>query len=155
MQEKAANGENQPIKTAEKVISIIYETIANMPVLLDTDDRRHLVCACKTVRQVTEEQKEEDYFNELCQSYTQEFYENLCTFFLERDISQFSQTLIPMPEAKKQLISVSRSPVDDVIMEHQVQFKQRILIALVNSFKPSNWLLNTYKNATVHKRDEQ
>ncbi|KAA6360790.1 MAG: hypothetical protein EZS28_043683, partial [Streblomastix strix] len=149
------NEKNQPRRTAENVMNIIYVTNADMPVQLDTDDRRHLVCACKTVHQVSEEHKEDvEYFNELSQSYTQEFYENLMTFFLERDISQFNPTLIPMTEAKKQLINVSRSPVDDVIMEHYEQFKQGIPIALVNQFKPQNWLLKTYKNAMVHKYEE-
>ncbi|KAA6367608.1 MAG: hypothetical protein EZS28_036866 [Streblomastix strix] len=60
-----------------------------------------------------------------------------------------------MTEAKKQLINVSRSPVDDVIMEHYEQFKQGIPIALVNQYKPQNWLLKTYKNAMVHKCEEQ
>ncbi|KAA6388472.1 MAG: hypothetical protein EZS28_016002, partial [Streblomastix strix] len=150
------NEKNQPRRTAENVMNIIYVTNADVPVQLDTDDRRHLVCACKTVHQVTEEHKEDvEYFNELSQSYTQEFYENLMTFFLERDISQFNPTLIPMTEAKIQLINVSRSPVDDVIMEHYEQFKQGIPIALVNQYKPQNWLLKTYKNAMVHKCEEQ
>ncbi|KAA6379290.1 MAG: hypothetical protein EZS28_025182, partial [Streblomastix strix] len=150
------NEKNQPRRTAENVMNIIYVTNADMPVQLDTDDRRHLICACKTIHQVTEEHKEDvDYFNELSQSYTQEFYENLMTFLLERDISQFNPTLIPMTEAKKQLINVSRSPVDDVIMEHYEQFKQGIPIALVNQYKPQNWLLKTYKNAMVHKCEEQ
>ncbi|KAA6385739.1 MAG: hypothetical protein EZS28_018733 [Streblomastix strix] len=150
------NEKNYPKRTAENVMNIISVTNADMPVQLDTDDRRHLVCACKTVHQVTEEHKEDaDYFNELSQSYTQEFYENLMTFFLQRDISQFKPTLIPMTEAKKQLINVSRSPVDDDIMEHYEQFKQDIPIALVNQFKPSNWQLMTNKNAMVHKCEEQ
>ncbi|KAA6383091.1 MAG: hypothetical protein EZS28_021384 [Streblomastix strix] len=127
------NEKNQPKRTAENVMNIIYVTNADIPVQLDIDDRRHLVCACKTVHQVTEERKEDaDYFNELSQSYIQEFYENLMTFFLEIDISQFNPTLIPMTEAKKQLINVSRSPIDDVIMEHYKQFKQGVSIALVN-----------------------
>ncbi|KAA6329446.1 MAG: hypothetical protein EZS28_053608, partial [Streblomastix strix] len=126
------NEKNQPRRTAENVMNIIYVTNADMSVQLDTDDRCHLICACKTVHQVTEEHKEDvDYFNELSQSYTQVFYENLMTFLLERDISQFNPTLIPMTEAKKQLINVSRSPVDDVIMEHYEQFKQGIPIALM------------------------
>ncbi|KAA6376855.1 MAG: hypothetical protein EZS28_027619, partial [Streblomastix strix] len=150
------NEKNQPRRTAENVMNIIYVTNADMPVQLDTDDRRHLVCTCKTVHQVSEEHKEDvEYFNELSQSYTQEFYENLMTFLLERDISQFNPTLIPMTEAKKQLINVSRSPIDDVIMEHYEQFKQGIPIALVNQCKPQNWQLKTYKNAMIHKCTEQ
>ncbi|KAA6368696.1 MAG: hypothetical protein EZS28_035776 [Streblomastix strix] len=150
------NEKNQPRRTAENVMNIIYVTNADMPVQLDTDDRRHLVCACKTVHQVSEEHKEDiEYFNELSQSYTQEFYENQLTFLLERDIQQFNPTLIPMTEAKKQLINVSRSPIDDVIMEHYEQLKQGIPIALVYQCKPQNWQLKTYKNAMIHKCTEQ
>ncbi|KAA6371102.1 MAG: hypothetical protein EZS28_033371 [Streblomastix strix] len=150
------NEQNQPKRIAENVMIIIYVTNADMPVQLDTDDRRHLICACKTIHQVSENHKEDvEYFNELSQSYTQKFYENLMKFLLERDISQFNPTLIPMTEAKKQLINVSRSPVDDVIMEHYDQFKQGIPIALANQFKTQNWLLKTYKNAMVHKCEEQ
>ncbi|KAA6375046.1 MAG: hypothetical protein EZS28_029427, partial [Streblomastix strix] len=150
------NEKNQPRRTAENVMNVIYVTNNDMPVQLDTDDRRHLVCACKTVHQVSEEHKQDvEYFNELCLSYTQEFYENLMTFLLERDISQFNPTLIPMTEAKKQLINVSRSPIDDVIMEHYQQFKQGIPISLVNQCRPQNWQLKTYKNAMQHKCTEQ
>ncbi|KAA6402064.1 MAG: hypothetical protein EZS28_002412 [Streblomastix strix] len=150
------NEKNQPRRAAENVMNIIYVTNADMPVQLDTDDRRHLLCACKTVHQVSEENKEDvEYFNELSQSYTQEFYENLMTFLLERDISQFNLTLIPMTEAKKQLINDSRSSIDDVIMEHYEQFKQGIRIALVNQCKPQNWQLKTIKNTMIHKCTEQ
>ncbi|KAA6385123.1 MAG: hypothetical protein EZS28_019349 [Streblomastix strix] len=146
------NEKNQPRRTAENVMNIIYVSNADSPVQLDTDDRRHLICACKTVHQVTEDHKEDvDYFNQLSQSYTQEFYENLMTFFMNRDISQFNPTIIPMTDAKKQLINVSRSIVDDIIIEHYQQFKQGIPVALVNQFKPTNWLLKTYKNALEHK----
>ncbi|KAA6397881.1 MAG: hypothetical protein EZS28_006594 [Streblomastix strix] len=150
------NEKNTPRRTAENVMNITNVTNADMLVQLYTDDRRHLVCACKTVHQVSEQHKEDvDYFNELSQSYTQEFYENLITFLLERDISQFNPTLIPMTKAKKQMINVSRSLVDDVIMEHYEQFKQGIPINLVSSFKPSNWLVKIYKNLMVHKCKEQ
>ncbi|KAA6400761.1 MAG: hypothetical protein EZS28_003711 [Streblomastix strix] len=146
------NEKNQPRRTAENVMNIIYVTNADMPVQLDTDDRRHLVCACKTVHQVTEKHKEDaEYFKELSQSYTQEFYENLKTFLLERDISQISPAIISMTEVKKQLMNVSRSPVDDIIMEHYEQFKQVIPIAPTNQCKPQNWLLKRYKNALEHK----
>ncbi|KAA6396540.1 MAG: hypothetical protein EZS28_007937 [Streblomastix strix] len=150
------NEKNQPRRTAKNVMNIIYVSNTDFPVQLDTDDRRHQVCACKTVHQVTEEHKEDvEQFTQLSQSYTQEFYENLMTFLLEGDISQFNPTLIPMTEAKKQLINVSRSPVDDVIMEHYEQFKQGIPIALVNQCKPQNQKQTTYKNAMQHKCAEQ
>ncbi|KAA6382391.1 MAG: hypothetical protein EZS28_022082 [Streblomastix strix] len=146
------NEKNQPRRTAENVMNLIYVTNSDSPLQLDTDDRRHLVCACKTVHQVTLNQKSDvEYFNQLSQSYTQYFYENLMTFFLERDISQFNPTLIPMTEAKKQLINVSKSPIDNIIIEHFEQFKQGITVNLANQFKPSNWLQQTYRNAMEHK----
>ncbi|KAA6391784.1 MAG: hypothetical protein EZS28_012690 [Streblomastix strix] len=150
------NEENQPGRTVENVVNIIYVTNADMLVQLDTDDRRYLVCTCKTVHQVGEEHKEDsEYFNVLNQNYIQVFYENLMTFLLEKDISQFNPTLILMTEAKKQLINVNRFPKDDMIMEHYKQFKQDIPIALVNQYKQQNWLLKTYKNAMIRKCTEQ
>ncbi|KAA6403762.1 MAG: hypothetical protein EZS28_000718 [Streblomastix strix] len=123
---------NQPRSTAENVMNIIYVSNADSSIKFDTDDRCHLLSACKTVHQVTEEHKEDaEYFNELTQCYTQEFYENSMTFFLERDISQFNLTLIQITETKKQLKNVSRSPIDDEIIEHYEQFKQGIPIALI------------------------
>ncbi|KAA6393165.1 MAG: hypothetical protein EZS28_011307 [Streblomastix strix] len=96
------NEKNQLRRTAENVMNIIYVTNADMPVQLDIDDRCYLVCACKIVHQVSEKHKDDvEYFNELSQSYTQEFYENLVTFLLETDTSQFNPTLIQMTEAKK------------------------------------------------------
>ncbi|KAA6398679.1 MAG: hypothetical protein EZS28_005793 [Streblomastix strix] len=146
------NEKNQPRRTAENVMNVIYVTNADMPVQLDTDDRRHLVCACETVHQIIEKHKEDaEYFKELSQSYTQKFYENLMTFLLERDISQFNSAIIPMTEAKKQLMNGSRLPVDNIIMEHYEQFKQGIPVAFANQCKPQNWLLKTYKNALEHK----
>ncbi|KAA6385511.1 MAG: hypothetical protein EZS28_018962 [Streblomastix strix] len=156
VENKIIDEKNQPRRVAENVMNIIHVTNVDMPVQLDTDDRLHLVYACKTVHQVTEVHKEDaNYFNEFSSSYTQEFYENLMTFFLERDISKFNPILIPMTEAKKYLTNVSRSHVDDVIMEYYEQIKQGIPIAIENQFKPSNWLLKTYKNAMVHKCEEQ
>ncbi|KAA6365848.1 MAG: hypothetical protein EZS28_038625, partial [Streblomastix strix] len=150
------NEKNQPRRTAENVMNIIYVTNAEIPVQFDTDDRRHLVFACKTVHQVSEEYKEDiEYFNELSQSYTQEFYENLMTFLLERDISQFNPTLVPTTDAKKQLINVSRSPLGDAIIEYYKQFKYGIPVALANQCKPQNWQLKTYKNAMIHMCTEQ
>ncbi|KAA6392422.1 MAG: hypothetical protein EZS28_012054 [Streblomastix strix] len=60
------NEKNQPRRTAENVMNIIYVSNADSPVQLDTDDRRHLLCACKTVHQVSEEHKEDvEYFTQL------------------------------------------------------------------------------------------
>ncbi|KAA6394713.1 MAG: hypothetical protein EZS28_009761 [Streblomastix strix] len=147
---------NQSIRTAENVISIIYISNADSAVQLGIDDRRHQLCACRTVYQLTEEHKEDiEYFTQLSQSYTQVSYENLMTFFLERDISQFNPTLIPITEAKKQLINICHSPIDDAIIEHYQQFKQGIPIALKNQCKPQNWRQTIYKNAMQHKRTEQ
>ncbi|KAA6354370.1 MAG: hypothetical protein EZS28_050103 [Streblomastix strix] len=95
------NEKNQPRRTAENVMNVIYVTNSDMPIQLETDDRRHLVRACKTVHQVTEEHPEQtECFKKLSQGCTQEFYENLMTYFLERDVSQFKPSLIPMTEAK-------------------------------------------------------
>ncbi|KAA6404106.1 MAG: hypothetical protein EZS28_000360 [Streblomastix strix] len=71
------NEKNQPRRTAENVLKIIYVSNADSLIQLDTVDRRHLVYVCKTVHYVIEDHIEDiEYFNELSQSYTDEFYEN-------------------------------------------------------------------------------
>ncbi|KAA6380777.1 MAG: hypothetical protein EZS28_023693, partial [Streblomastix strix] len=125
------NEKNQSRRIAVNVMNVMNVTNSDMTIQPETDDRRHLVCACKTVHQVTEEHPEQ-------------------TEYLRTQV-KFKASLIPMTEAKKQLINVSRSPADDVIIEHFEQFKQGILVSVANQYKPQNWILKTYKNALEHK----
>ncbi|KAA6401016.1 MAG: hypothetical protein EZS28_003455 [Streblomastix strix] len=93
---------NQPRRRAENVINTIIVTNNDYPIQLDNSDGRYLVIKCKAVHR-----GEHEYFNKLSKGMDKDFYDNLLTFFLNRDISKFDPTYIPMTEAKKQLLSFS------------------------------------------------
>ncbi|KAA6355406.1 MAG: hypothetical protein EZS28_049067 [Streblomastix strix] len=106
------NEKNQPERRAENVINTIIVTNNDYPIQLDNSDGRYLVIKCKAVHRVDHE-----YFNKLSKRMDKDFYDNLLTFFLNRDISKFDPTDIPMTDAKKQLLNVNRTPVDDIIIK--------------------------------------
>ena len=51
-------------------------------------------------------------------TFTPEFYENLLTYFIKYDLSEFNVRKIPMTEAKQDLIEASQSPLDVWICQH-------------------------------------
>ena len=51
-------------------------------------------------------------------TFTTEFYENLLTYFIKYDLSEFNVRKIPMTEAKQDLIEASQSPLDVWICQH-------------------------------------
>jgi predicted DNA-binding protein YlxM (UPF0122 family) len=59
-----------------------------------------------------------DDFQKLVDSFTDEFYSNLLTFFLTMDLTGFNVKDIPMTEAKLDLINVSKQVIDDWIADH-------------------------------------
>ncbi|KAA6381613.1 MAG: hypothetical protein EZS28_022861 [Streblomastix strix] len=118
------NEKNQPKQRAENVINIIIVTNSDYPIQLDNSDGRYLVIKCKTVHR-----GDHEYINKLSKDMDNEFYYNLLTFFLNRDISKFDPTDFTMIDAKKQLLNVSRTPVDDIIIKNYQKFKDGIPIS--------------------------
>ncbi|KAA6374001.1 MAG: hypothetical protein EZS28_030471, partial [Streblomastix strix] len=118
------NEKNQPRRRAENVINTIIVTNNDYPIQLDNSEGRYLVIKCKAVHR-----GDQEYFNKLRKGLDKDFYDNLLTFFLTRDISKFDPTDIPMTDAKKQLLNVSRTPVDDIIIKNYKKFKDGIPIS--------------------------
>ncbi|KAA6362721.1 MAG: hypothetical protein EZS28_041751, partial [Streblomastix strix] len=115
---------NYPRRRAENVINTIVVTNNDYTIQLDNSDGRYLVTKCKAVHR-----GDHEYFNKLSNRMDKDFYDNLLTFFLNRDISKFDPTDIPMTDAKKQLLNVSRTPVDDIIIKNYQKFKDGIPIS--------------------------
>jgi hypothetical protein len=67
---------------AENVINMIMVTNNDFPIQLDNSDGRYLVIKCKAVHR-----GDNEYFNKLSKGFDKDFYDNLLTFFLNRDIS--------------------------------------------------------------------
>lgn len=102
-----------PMRKGENVANFIFVTNNPYPVKIETGDRRYLVL------HVNGKHKGDlAYFKALYNKFTDEFYDNLMTFFVKRDISEFNPRDIPMTEAKEDLIEASRSPMDQWINDH-------------------------------------
>ncbi|KAA6390828.1 MAG: hypothetical protein EZS28_013636, partial [Streblomastix strix] len=144
------NEKNQPRRIAENVINTIIVTNNDYPIQLDNSDGRYLLIKCKAVHR-----GDHEYFNKLSKGMDKDFYDNLLTFFLTRDISKFDPTDIPMTDAKKQLLNVSRTPVDDIIIKNYKKFKDSILISEVSQMKLNNWNERSFKHSILQKCTEQ
>ena len=102
-----------PRRTAENVANFIFVSNNSFPVKIENGDRRYVVLACNG-----KHKGDYSYFQQLCNSFNEEFYDNLLTFFMKRDLSSFQIRNIPMTDAKQDLIDASKSPLDIWICEH-------------------------------------
>ncbi|KAA6378906.1 MAG: hypothetical protein EZS28_025567, partial [Streblomastix strix] len=126
----------------ENVMNIIIVTNNIFPLKIENIDRRYVVCMCNSVHR-----GDLAYFTNLCNSFDEDFYSNLFTFFMTRDISQFNPRNIPMTQAKKDIIKASISQVDDVIISHFKSFRDGVTCNIVEGWKPQEMKLKNYQLA--------
>ena len=102
----------EPKRTSENVSNLIFISNNSKPLIIPKNDRRYFVITVngKFV-------KDKKFFASL-HNLPESFYDNLMTFFLNRDISQFDPTTIPVTSEKDQLTEACRSDVEDFIMEN-------------------------------------
>ncbi|KAA6367969.1 MAG: hypothetical protein EZS28_036503, partial [Streblomastix strix] len=131
-----------PKHEVENVVNIMIVTNNIYPLKIENSDRRYVVCECSSVHR-----GDLAYFTNLCNSFDDDFYNNLFTFFMTRDISQFNPRNIPMTQAKKDIIKASISPVDDVIISHFKQFRDGVTCNIVEGWKPQEMKLKNYQLA--------
>lgn len=126
------NEKNQPRRTSENVANFIFCTNNAFPVKIEAGDRRYVVLSASGIHK-----NDHEYWSQLYKSFTKEFYESLTAFFTERDITLFNPRLIPMTEAKEDLIEASRSPIDVWICEHYDELLNGIQCSDALVSKPS------------------
>ncbi len=103
----------------ENVANFIFCTNNSRPIKLTEDDRRYLVLNVVGVYRSNRK-----YWRALRNVMYDEdkprpdFFDNLTSFFVQRDIKGFDRFDIPMTEAKLDLIDVFRSKVEDWINQH-------------------------------------
>ncbi|KAA6388956.1 MAG: hypothetical protein EZS28_015519 [Streblomastix strix] len=119
------------------------------PVHLNQDDRRYLVCQCES-----KYTKNTSYFNNLFQHINQEdFYDNLITYFHKLDISQFDARIIPMTEAKKEIIDASITDIDRFCIQYFKQLKVRWLCDDAQRYCPDSIKSGSFR-LQIHKNYE-
>ncbi|KAA6399042.1 MAG: hypothetical protein EZS28_005433 [Streblomastix strix] len=129
-----------PKHEVENVVNLMIVTNNIYPLTIENSDRRYVVCECSPVHR-----GDLAYFTTLCNSFDEDFYNNLFTFFMIRDISQFNPRNIPMTQAKKDIIKASISPVDDVIISHFKSFRDGVTCNIVEGWKPQDMKLKNYQ----------
>ena len=106
----------QPNRWPENVSNLIFISNHAKPIIVPPDDRRFLVV------NVSGKYKYDNKLLKDLHNLPESFYSNLITFFLNRDISKFDPTIIPLTGAKKHLIEACRSDVEQFIVENYNRF---------------------------------
>ena len=114
-----------------EILNLIFVTNNSYPVKIESGDRRYVVLACNG-----KYKNNHDYWNNIYNNLNEEFYNNLLTYFLKRDISEFNPRIIPMTEAKQDLIEASRNPVDVWICDNYNNLCEGWLCSEALSNKP-------------------
>ena len=108
------NEKNMARRDGENVANFIFVTNNAFPVKIENGDRRYLV-----LRANGKYKGRFLYFQTLRElQHDEDFYDNLLTFFMQRDISYFNTRYIPETEAKMDLVQYSLSPIEQFICEN-------------------------------------
>ncbi|KAA6379816.1 MAG: hypothetical protein EZS28_024658 [Streblomastix strix] len=124
-----------PEHMTQNPTNFIFTSNNSRPVWIEARDRRFLVCQCNAPHV-----GDSDYFDRLGDSYKiKEFYENLLTNLTFRDIKQFKIHKIPMIEAKKNIMKVSRNAIDEFIIKRYDQLVAGVECSIVKGWRPSTY----------------
>ena len=140
------NEKNQPRRTSENVSNLIFVTNNSYPVKIESGDRRYVVLACNG-----KYKNNHEYWNNIYNNLNEEFYNNLLTYFIKRDINNFNPRIIPMTEAKQDLIEASRNPVDIWICNNYNNLCEGMLCADAILLKPYDIKERTF---TLYLKDK-
>ena len=106
------NQKCMPVRTIQNVCNLILLSNHSVPVKIESGDRRYVVS------ETSDRYKGNfGYFEKLCGSFNDAFYENLYTYFMRRDISKFNPRIMPDSEAKDDIINASKSSYELFIQD--------------------------------------
>jgi hypothetical protein len=97
----------------ENVAHFIFITNNMVPIKIEKDDARYFVQMVKSTRQ-----NDIEFFQELVDSCTDEFFQNLMSFLLYRNLNGFEHRAIPMTIAKMLILKACSSPIEEFITEN-------------------------------------
>ena len=116
--EAVINQKNMPERSIENVVNLIMVSNNFNSVKIEAGDRRYVVM------EVSDKYKGDfEYFDSLIKSFDDEFYNNLFTFFMKRDLSKFNLRKLPITEEKEELLEVNKSSYELFVEEHEEEFK--------------------------------
>lgn len=107
------NGKFKEMRLAENVSNYIMVSNNTVPVTIELTDRRYMV-----LNTSKEHMQDKVYFGALNKTIeTEGFYENLFTYFMNLDISEFNVFKIPITEAKQNIQDVCMDTRDAFIRD--------------------------------------
>jgi len=107
------NEKNEPMRECENVSNFIMVSNHDFPVKIEATDRRFAVF------RVGDKHKQDfEYFEDLANKFTPEFYENLFTFFMTLDISKDNLRRIPATEAREVIREASMTSYEIFVRDN-------------------------------------
>ena len=106
------NQKNEPERLTENVSNFIMVSNNNIPIKIETTDRRYMV-----TKTSDKHRGDFEYFDRLCEGFNQEFYENLFTFFMMLDTKNYNLRKIPTTESKQNIVEASMSSYELFVRE--------------------------------------
>ena len=91
-------------RMVENVVNLIILSNHFDPVKVENGDRRYVVCNTNEIHK-----NDQDYFGALINTFTEEFYQNLFTYFMKRNLGGVNLRILPKTEAKDALIEANKS----------------------------------------------
>lgn len=108
-----------PKRIVENVVNLIVLSNFFDPVKVEGGDRRYCVC------EVSETHKDDnEYFETIRNACTEEFYQNLFTFFMKRNLEGVNIRTIPNTEIRQALMEASKSSYELFIQDFIKDFKK-------------------------------
>lgn len=130
------NQKNEHEREAENVANLIMVSNNNIPIKIESCDRRYCVTKASDIHI-----GDYEYFEKLFESFTPEFYENLFTFFMKMDVSKINLRKIPNSESKEIIKEDSMSSYEIFAREKYAQINDITgpeLFNLYNDFIEKN-----------------
>ena len=106
------NQKNEPKRLTENVSNFIMVSNNNIPIKIETTDRRYMV-----TKTSDKHRGDFEYFDKLCEGFNQDFYENLFTFFMMLDTKKYNLRKIPTTESKQNIVEASMSSYELFVRE--------------------------------------
>ena len=101
------NQKNQPVRLQENVVNLILVSNNMAPVKIENGDRRYVV-----LRTSDAKCKDFEYFDNLAQTFDEEFYQHLFTYFMTYDVTMVNLRKIPHTQAKEDIMEASKNSVE-------------------------------------------
>lgn len=129
-----------PSRDAENVANVIIITNNARPIKVENSDRRYLITYCNG-----KYLKNKHYFDSFYDKVDKEFFDNLLTFFIKRDISGVNIQNIPMTKEKDFMIDASQNPIDSFICDHYDELVKGMICRDVFMLKPHDINMKTFQ----------